>query len=325
MKVLIKILSFLLGCFIIFIIVMSSNSQWFTKLCSYLPSYPYGDLYLFSSMPGYQIPLNKYNISTDDTTKTNVALTILGDSYMRTYDSSSFCAKQFQFVHWDNAPDTIPELDKSKINILIIETTERYCRFRFKILNPIVIGEKQIKKEDVAEIKLSIEDNLQALITNKDFVMPLKELKSYMYLKCFDRFDVRVAKPDESGRLYLDETVNPELSSSCYYSVGEFEVNELVGNINILQNEARKMGFDRIYFSIIPNSASIYKLSELPYNNIIEKIQNNPKLKVPFIDAYHILKKQSNPVFYCNDSHWNSFGQRIWLTYTNELLKVAKK
>ncbi len=326
MKILIKILSFLIGCFIIFIIAISSNSKWFEIFTKYTPNpYRNGDLFLYSNMPGYKTNLNRSIIKTyNKLQNNNISLTIIGDSYMRDFNSTSFCVNAYNFIHWDNIPHSITRLDNKKTNILIIETTERYCRWRLKNSNPLYINENSNKVIDSIKIKLSAEDNIQYIVTNLDFLLPFKELKAYIYLNIFDKFDERVTKPNEKGRLYLKETIDPENNSSCYNKISENEIDEIVNYINTTYKNAKKIGFNKVYFSIIPNAASLYNQSELPYNHIIERIQRNPNLKVSYINAYKILRKQTKSVFYYNDSHWNRFGQILWLTHINELLKTVK-
>lgn len=323
MKLIIKIFSFLFGCYIIYIIVIASHSKWFESFCNNMPSpYRNGDLYLFSNMPGYRMPLNRKMVRTPvKFHENNISLTIVGDSYMRDFDSASFFPYDYRFIHWNNVPDTIQPLDNTKTNILIIETAERYCRWRLSKENIIFIGEKKQLKTEKNEIKLNAEDNLQYIVTSQDWVLPFKELKTYIYLNCFDKFDERVAKPDGKGRLYLEETINSEKNTSSYNYVSEIEIDSIVNKINIMSNNAQKIGYKKVYISIIPNASSLYLPINLPYNHLIERIQNNKNLKVPFIDAYGILKKQKVPVFYNNDSHWNMDGQIVWLANTMSIIE----
>lgn len=327
MKLLIKITGILTGSLIIFVIALSSNSQWFDKFILHMPNpYRYGDLFLFSDMPGYKIRVDTNKIRPPvRVTNNHIALTVIGDSHMLHFDSLSFNAGEYHFIHWNDIPAPIPPPDSQKTNILVIETTERYCRERLIKDKLIYPGAKKRVTAEEAQIKLSAEDNLQFVLTNMDWAIPFKELKTFISLKLFDKFDSRVAKPDGSGRLFLEETIHSEKSSSCYNPVSDSEIIELVDTLNIIYENVKGMGFDRVYLSIIPNSASIYHHSDLPYNNIIERIQGHPNLKMPYIDAYQTFKNQSNSVFYCNDSHCNNLGRTLWLAKVNSALSIPKR
>ena len=325
MKTILKIISFLTGCCFVLLLAVGSYSKWFSVFMNDVPSpYRYGDLYLSSGMPGYRIKLDQSKLTSSiiDQNK-NSTLTIIGDSYLDNLDPSFFYTADYHFIHWDRLPDTIPALDSTKKNILIIESTERYIRWRVKQNNLLAIGEKakpNAQEVSGASIELQAEDNLQYMLTHLDWELPFKELKTSIYLNYFDKFSPLVAKPDGSGRLYLNETVDPENNASSYNPVKDDEIKSIVENINRISADLSALGFD-VYISIIPNAASIYKNWDHPYNHLIERIEQHPDVKFKYIDIFQSLKDEKNSVFYTNDSHWNNFGKMMWLVKTNKLLK----
>ena len=322
MKLFLKLISFTIGCCIIVILAVAGNSKWLDASAKYIPSpYRYGDLYLLSSMPGYKIKIQSTIKSPVTTQNKNTTLTLIGDSYSDKFDSTLFNSGSYHFIHWDNIPDTIPALDGNKKNILIIETTERSVRWRFTKNNLLTIGKKMEPTTQVSDIELSAEVNLQYMLTHLDWELPFKELKASIYLKYFDKFNEMVSKPDGSGRLYLNETLDPGNSFSSFNPVDDTEIKSLVENLDATSAQLSALGFDEVYVSIIPNAASIYKRSDLPYNHLIERIQQHPEVKFKYIDVYGSFKKEKNSVFLCNDSHWNDLGKMIWLIKTNNLLR----
>lgn len=320
MKIFFKTISLTLGCCIIILLAIASNSRWFNASAKYIPSpYRYGDLYLLSSMPGYKIKNHSKLKPPFSTRNKNTTLTVIGDSYTEHFDSSLFNFYSYHFIHWDKLPDTIPVLDSTKRNILIIESTERYVRWRFKMNNLLSIGKKKQQVREEPALQLAAETNLQYMLTHLDWELPFKELKTSIYLNYFDKFSTMVSKPDGTGRLYLNETIDPQNSSSSFNPVDDVEIKIIVENINKLCEQLSNLCFDEVYVSIIPNAASIYKKSDIPYNHLLERIQQHPGAKFKFINVYEDFKQEKKSVFHCNDSHWNALGQMIWLKKINNL------
>ena len=94
-------------------------------------------------------------------------------------------------------------------------------------------------------------------------------------------------------------------------------------NLNTISKELKQIGFDDVYISIIPNAASIYKTNYLPYNHLIERIQNDSAVHFKFIELYKPFIQQQHSVFLCNDSHWNELGKMIWLLQVNAIIDKA--
>ncbi|MCW3084867.1 MAG: hypothetical protein JWP12_2233 [Bacteroidetes bacterium] len=322
MKTILKIVSFCTGCFFVFLLAIGSYSAWFEEVQHHVPSpYKYGDLYLLSNLKGYRVDVKSQKLPAPAYQKQkNTALTIIGDSYLASLDSSYFNAGKYTFIHWNSIPDTIQALDKSKKNILIVESTERYIRWRFIKDQLLTINNNRYLKTEAPEIKLMAEDNLQYMLTHFGWEAPFKELKTRIYLNEFNRYTDMVTRPDSSGRLYLNETVDPKNSASSFAEVPDSEVENMVQNLNKVSAQLMQCGFDEVCFSIIPNAASVYKNWEKPYNHLIERIENHPKTQFKFIDIYTELKQEKNSVFYFNDSHWNHLGVMHWIIKANKQL-----
>lgn len=320
-KRILQLLAFVTGLCFIALLCIGSYSGWFGKAISIIPSpYRYGDLYYFSNTPGFRINTSKQPKIVLVKAISNTRLTLIGDSYLNGTSKENYRATTFDLIDWGTIPDTIPKIDRTKKNILVIETTERYARWRLKIKQLIAFGEKYIplNKE---EVKLSAEDNLHYLLTNFDFFLSFKEIKSYLYFHLFNRYDSRIARPNDSGRLFLNETIDENLFSSSHSYLLDLEIDEIVENLNRINDDALKMGYSAVYLSIIPNATSIYNYNGKKYNHLIERIQAHPELKIQVIDTYQLFMNRTENVFHVSDSHWNSFGQQLWLNKVNEALE----
>jgi len=280
---------------------------------------------MLSNMPGYRVKKTKEVKPKITHQNKETTLTIIGDSYTQHFDSDCFSSGDYHFIHWDAIPDTVASLDSTKKNILIVESTERYIRWRFTKNHLMTVGTKapvSISKES-PPTNLLAEKNLQYLLNNFDWQLPFKELKTLINLHVFNKFSLMVARPDASGRLYLSETVEPNHHSSSFVNVPDTEIKDMVTNLNTISKELKQIGFDDVYISIIPNAASIYKTNYLPYNHLIERIQNDSAVHFKFIELYKPFIQQQHSVFLCNDSHWNELGKMIWLLQVNAIIDKA--
>ncbi|HET6226867.1 MAG TPA: hypothetical protein VFF27_11350 [Bacteroidia bacterium] len=326
MKLFIKIIAFLIGCIFILLLVIGSNPALLDKYEHCFPNpYRYGDLYMLSNMPGYRVKNDKKVKPIFTHQNKATTLTIIGDSYTQHFDSSYFNVSDYKFIHWDALPDTIEKTDSSKKNILIIESTERYLRWRFLKNQLLTIGTKAVVSKEPEPIKLLAESNLQYMTNNYDWELSFKELKTLVHLNLFDKFSPTVGKPDKSGRLYLSETTDPANNSSSFILIPAAEVKNLVQNLNTISTDLKKMGYDEVYISIIPNAATLYKTDGLTYNQLIPRIQKDSTVRFNFIDLYKPFKEEAHSVFLFNDSHWNELGKMIWLVQVNSIIDKASK
>jgi hypothetical protein len=328
MKAILKMISFIAGCFIILLMAIASNSKWMGECQEYFPNpYRYGDLYLLSTMPGFRTKGEPDPVPSGKPKNENVVLTIVGDSYTGGFSPDFFAAGTYHFIPWDQIPKKII-LDQTKKNILIMECTERNVRWRFLNTNILSIGKDPVslEEDDGSHINLAAEDNLQFMLTHLEWELPLKELKTNIYLNWFGKFSSMVDKPDGSGRLFLSETVDPQNPNSSFSTVGDDEIKKIVDCMNKEYDDLRAMGFDEVYISLVPNSSSLYKKYPLPYNHLIERVEQNPERKFPYIDVYGIFnqKKTHQSLYHINDSHWNTSGKKIWLAKVDSVLDKQK-
>lgn len=320
MKILLKIVAFIVGLVMMLFLVICSNKELFKVYSDWIPNpYRYGDLYFFSNLPEFRSNTKEAFECESKCEAGNSFLTIIGDSYTRSLESSNFDSGAYQFYHWDNVPLKTPLLRQVNRNVIVVATTERYCRWRLlcdSLFTSTVLASEQ---KPAQKESLLCDEELKFLLTNHDFILPIKELRSTIRYQFFQTVDERVAFPDNSGRLYLGETIDSSKNASSYQIVSDAEILRLQNNLIKLNQQLHEQGYDEVYFSIIPNAASIYR-DAAHYNHLIERIENIHNEEIHFIDLYGEMKSSTENCFLVNDSHWNNHGKRILVDRVNALL-----
>jgi hypothetical protein len=292
--------------------------------------YRYGDLYRLSNLAQFRVPVDKC-ISTTIDKVPNTSLILLGDSFTEKgrIDSSNFRAESFQrfFV----ADTSFTKIDKSKKNILIIETVERHFRERFAMpYKKLQLTDNQVIKSNISE-KTYLEAALayevpynterhESLLFSSDFFLTFKEWKAWLNWKLFGRIDEKVvlSKDDKHILYYLD--AQPSGITSSFDKISEEEINLLVQNVNETYNYYKNLGFDEVYLSIIPNKTSILVPDLGKYNHLIERIQQHSALEMPYLDVYTPISRSNELLYDLGDTHWNCKGKQIWIDEVNHKL-----
>lgn len=278
-----------------------------------------------------------------DTVKRNINLYLWGDSYVMHIPDYAFAhVNKFQFGRRDFS-DLHYKLDPTKKNILIIENGERFVRIYFKYL---VIFDHIMKDPDAVSFlkrygaarqqyaslipggahltdlfNPDINQNIEYNLFNYNFVNWIRELKAEMNYQCFNRVSGDVALSENGEHLFLRQTIAAHDILSCYEALKSTEIDMLCHNIDTIYKHYKKEGFDEVYFSIVPNPATI--LQPAYYNDLIPILQKRAdSLGIPFIDIYQDFSHHPNPSeLYANgDTHWNNKGWEIWIKAVNKEL-----
>ncbi len=271
--------------------------------------------------------------------ETNIDLYLYGDSYVRDIPKHAFKhVNEFHFIARIGSFDF--QLNTSKRNILVLELSERYLRGRFKdtaffdcirIHKPgQQIPDNTAPNSHTAYTQATrsgigtffnphINQNLEYHLFNYGFLLPARQIKAAINYKWFNRASGDVVISDDGNYLFFKPTVGAGPLSS-YSPLKKHEVDNLVRSLNAVYDHYKKAGFDEVYFSVIPNTASI--LQPGYYNQAIPFIQNDLRMKMPCIDVYSIFKHHSNPAifFRAGDTHWNNTGMQEWLLLVNNIL-----
>ncbi len=319
-----------------------SVMKWFYQTNVIADDYRYGDLYRLANLPQFKDPQtpcpdSTYSpsalLSKPRTTPTHLYL--IGDSFTepQRIGKRNFPVSHYHYVHWDKRSEI--QLDTTKRNILLLETVERHFREHFSrpIAELAVVPDttQRSAPEPISwrrqlfdQIKSKgIEERLETVLFSQDLFLWLKELKASINLNWFDRVPPTVGISRDKQHLFVDlDTDTTKHLNSSFAPLSDTEVNALVDNLNLTADRFKKQGFDEVYMSIIPNKASILDPNRGQYNHLIERVQQHPKLRVPFVDIYSKYARQPQQVYALGDSHWNCTGRALWLKAVNEYFSL---
>jgi hypothetical protein len=327
-----KYLFLILFAFLWYLGFSKDLSKWLFEKRITEDDYRYGDLYRLSNLAQFRVPVEKC-VSTKINKTPNVSLILLGDSFTEKGRIDSSNVKSENFQRFFIADTSFTKIDKSKKNILIIETVERHFRERFakpyKILrttSPLHTFPKEKKKENnllqkalAYEVPYNTERHEMVLFSS-DLALTFKEWKAWINWKLFSRIDEKVVLSKDSKHIlyYLD--AQPSGITSNFDEISDDEINILVQNVNETYNYYKNLGFDEIYLSMIPNKTSILGTDLGEYNHLIERIQQNKALKMPCLDVYTPMKHSKTLLYDIGDTHWNCQGKQIWIDEVNHKL-----
>jgi hypothetical protein len=310
----------------------------------------YGDLYALSYLPQFRISLHKTEIrETCAPGRAAYNLYLLCDSYLQDKVSDSFFCNinKLELVKWEEDPRQITvKLDNRYKNILLIEITERNFRNSFQTATEaelkikVTTGEKTgrstVNKPPGFSISYYtdrivynlfhpfINQNLEYNLFDYGCFKKMKEWKATLNEQCFGRVNTKVVFSRDKKYLLLKETVDTALNTSSFREIGDAEFNKMVSNLNEVYNYYKKLGFEEVYLSVIPNTVSLLDPGWLGYNELIPRLQADKHVRVPVIDAYTMLKTAGKPVFLTHDSHWNNDALQLWLNEVNKVLQSYK-
>ena len=273
--------------------------------------------------------------------KSPTTLYLVGDSYTWSLTDTLFVGNtRFHFIN--RYAGGRYHLDSSSRNILIIELSECMIRDYFSnshLLEEVNDSLKSMPKVVYAPSAIkpcnsfatffpavhvddffnrNINKNLQTNLFNYNIIMPMFATKAAFNYFVFQRASGYVAISDDGNFLFNTATISKTENCGSYKSVDKNEIDQLVANLNIVNQSYLQDGFNEVYLSIIPNTASI--MQPKGYNNLIPLLQNDPELKMKIIDIYSVFKSSREVCFESGDGHWNNTGREKWLHLVNEIL-----
>jgi hypothetical protein len=302
------------------------TARWLGKQGLVQDDYRYGDLYRFANLREFRVPVDKCE-PPKLPSKVPVNLYLFGDSFTEEgrIEANYFIAQDFtrHFV----AADGYVTLKPNEKNVLIIETVERHFRERFdSTYNHVKIN--QLEPTDQVTLWGKILDwglpyktePHESILFGSDFFFTIKEWKSAINQHVFHRTDENVRLSKDGKYLVYGVAANTGPNSS-FYRVTNSEIDRLVESINETYAKYKSEGFTEVYLNIIPNKTSILATDLGEYNHLIERIQQHPKLNMPFIDTYSELQSGGEKLFDKGDTHWNCAGKQLWINDVNKRLR----
>ncbi len=268
----------------------------------------------------------------------NIAMDLYGDSYTWELRDTNFAGVAvYNFTGRGNAGHT--HIDKNRKSVLLIEISERFVRDYFgspKMKSDFPVSETILKSASLPyylqdrHMKYSslvsidnlfnkyINQNLQCNIFNYNFMMPMFTGKAALNYYFFNRASGDVVISDDRDHLFLKETVLKTGNASSYSPLPDSELEQMTDNINDIYDHYKSAGYDEVFLSMIPNSATINQPND--YNGLIPRIQSNKRLKIKIIDAYHLFKEAGGELYLAGDTHWNHRAMQKWVNLVNEHL-----
>ncbi|MFN8346784.1 MAG: hypothetical protein U0X91_17415 [Spirosomataceae bacterium] len=305
-------------------------------------SYRYGDLYRLSNLAQFKQPAETCPKKfAGIQSKKNAALYIIGDSFTEEarVNADDFNSTGYRRIHWNDSLRIT--LDTTKRNILVLQTVERHFREHFAVpvhqFEVVSSASPQVAPPPAPSPSLSdffttlyndaektlkeSEESLASFLFSGDVFLRLKEIKAGINLQWFDRHSEQVAlSPDKKHILFHWDTDSTRITSSFHY-LPDNELLKLVQQVNQTEAYYKKMGFDAVYLSLIPNKTSILAPEMGPYNHLVERVQHHPLLKTPFIDSWTPFSQYRAEVYSLSDTHWSCQGRAIWLEKVNEMIR----
>lgn len=323
-----------IGCLVWIVGLSPSILPWLWKEQIVEDGYQYGDLYKLSTLSEFRDPRKQcpgYTPPARPQSARKVHLYIIGDSFTEKgrVDSSDFAVDKYTYVHLSDFLHI--KLDPSEHNILLMETVERHFRQRFGTSLSVLVPDtatfvakvgpgKFVHQLDEAFRGSHTADRLDGFLFQNDLALRVKEWKSDFNQRFFDRAasGVTLVNNDRVMVYYMD-TDTPEITSS-FTPVRVTELDSLVNNVNASAAFADSLGFDNVVLSIIPNKVSVLNPDFGKYNNLITRVYNHPKLRLPYIDVLGDFRQMGRASYLKGDSHWTCEGQTIWLNKLNALI-----
>jgi hypothetical protein len=286
--------------------------------------YRYGDLYRLSNLPQFKEAIEICEVDSN-LQKGDVALYLAGDSFTEPGRISEKEIGSLVFFRGKVAESNAPMPKTTKRKVLIIETVERHFRERFASpwsnwdFSDEILTENSFLDEMLAA-KVPYNAQLhESELFGYDFTLKVKELKALFNLKILNKVDdkVKLSKNKKHLLYYLD--VNPGISSS-FDIVSDNEIENLIKNVNITYDNYKRMGFDEVYLSIIPNKTSILGKDLGEYNQLVNRVEGNEKLRMPIISIINDFEKGHEAMYAKGDTHWSCEGKKIWTDKVNAIL-----
>src|ERR1700752_494457 len=191
----------------------------------------YGDLYSSCFLPQYMDTAYHLKLTEYKTSKKNIDLYILHDSYL------AIPLKKENFIGVDSLilsdfrGDGVRfKLNKKKKNILIIECSERTAEWRINDIQSTYkkLYTGKLPSQENENIKTQwknytkylfnplINQNLEFNLFDYEFLKPIKEAKAVLNFKWFNRTPKDVAVTGDKKYLLLNETVDPHQFESSF-------------------------------------------------------------------------------------------------------------
>jgi hypothetical protein len=346
-----------LACLFLALLVISNNKEWMTAVSDYRFSkewlapdqFKHGDLYGLCYIHAYKEPAGPEQFKLFNAPKRNLDLYILHDSYLQNKLPSNCFEGIDTLIQIDyRGPSCLKHLNPAHASILLIETAQRYARWRFQLaayfMNTLKIERKgsssgeSIKPPapdtDTAGVWNTIQSTLYNpnINTNLEFNLfdyslcsPLRGFKASLNYALFKKLSDKLVISTDQRYLLLKETIDTSQPTGIYTPLPDSELDSMVAHMDQIRKHFLSCGFKEVYFSVLPNTVSIVDSTHYPGktgNGLLYKLNHKTAGKIPFIDAYTRFLTKPDRMYKHGDSHWSNEGKQIWIDLVNKTLSM---
>jgi len=327
---------FSLSCLLVYVLSLNRQfMEWWADFRTYQLHAPYakaryGDLYSNCFLPGYLdtafMPLKNYK---NDAQKTDLYL--IHDSYL----ADKVRKENFQGIRRLAMSDLRQgeihvSLDPVQKNVMLIEFSERaaewrltdtsllFSKIKLQRPDPFVSGDSDDTPVLNYLFNPNINQNLEFALYDYEYFIPIKNLKAQINYSLFKRLPHDVSISTDEQYLLLSETVNPVSYASSFFARSPDYHNYVLYCADRIVSHFKGLGFDEVYFSVVPNPVSIVDEKRMSYNHKVELLEEHPLQGAAYISVYKLFKESKRRVYRTDDSHWNGRGIQIWVDEVNK-------
>lgn len=308
----------------------------------------YGDLYGVCFLPQYKFKLEPFKQYPHQPGRqsTNKILYIIGDSYLADktlsgafdiFDNVIFLDRRFAFgpIKLDSTKQNYMMMEFSERNLNGYDINKTYeirwapndIKNAVNVSNKPLPGGTPLPHESLFErlgriiFHKDLSRNLELILFDNKLATPFKEAKASLNYKLFNRIANEIVVSTDKKRLLFNTTVDTSSVQSAFRQKTEQDLDSIVNNLDIAKKYYLSLGFKKVFLSVIPNPVSVYDDKRMPYNHLLERVEQKTDLTV--VPLYNIFKADKRNLFYRSDSHWNPQGLDIWVHEANKVLTSA--
>jgi hypothetical protein len=311
------------------------------KIYGSLDIYKYGDFYAMTKLSAFKAPIKGASQTTVTALDTNDAIFMLGDSYTQSGRVDSPCFNGARFIWHHYGDDYLPVIiDTTKRNILVFEIIERDLLRTCKAIvakqapnNANASGNLVQVYNRFAWLKpyfntKGIEQNLEYLTSYSESSNFLQELKADFKFHVLNEIDPRVHYNSSRKLLYLKSTIDSTVEGSCYKRLTDEDKGIIQQGFALYAAHAETAGFKKIIVSVIPEKTRVYPAVEGVQNDLhtyLYQLQAQMP-DVCFMDVLKTIntKKDSQMLWWPNDTHWKPAAGDLWLNALNDSIASIK-
>ncbi|MEZ0610972.1 hypothetical protein ACAW74_20840 [Fibrella sp. WM1] len=303
--------------------------------------YQFGDLYNMTNVArfkeqGFHVTDQLDSADLPDIKQAGVHLYTIGDSFTD-IDTSFYPAEKNVHVWIGNGRQTI-KLDSTKRNILVIQIIERVLQERFldqswqlyttnalvdssRVKPPVAKPTSWVSNLLNTRFGSDLNSRLEFMLFNNKLALKAKECKAGFMLDWFDRTSGARLSANKQHAFYDSEVDTTKVLSS-FRHIKEQDINAVVKRLNYVTAYYRKLGFQEVYLTLIPNKSTVLAPTLGVYNHQIERIERHPDLQPTVISTINTIRQHPN-WYHLGDGHWTREGRRYWMGIVNNLVRTT--